>query len=85
MQSLNRVRIAADDVVVASDHGRDLLDYVLPDLAAGSRARPSAVSRAARAGCACRVVRTLTCGPAAAGGSPCRRPGGVAGRSGPAG
>jgi len=38
MQSLHRVRIAADDVVVASDHGRDLLDYVLADLPAGSRA-----------------------------------------------
>lgn len=35
MQSLHRVRISADDVAVASDHGRELLDYVLAD--AGSR------------------------------------------------
>jgi len=32
MQSLHRVRVAADDVAVASDHGRELLDYVLADL-----------------------------------------------------
>jgi hypothetical protein len=32
MQSLHRARIAADDVAVASDHGRELLDYVLADL-----------------------------------------------------
>jgi hypothetical protein len=32
MQSLHRVRIEADDVSVASDHGRELLDYVLADL-----------------------------------------------------
>ncbi|HEY2335026.1 MAG TPA: hypothetical protein VGH58_08470 [Solirubrobacterales bacterium] len=32
MQSLHRVRIEADDVAVASDHGRELLDYVLSDL-----------------------------------------------------
>ncbi len=32
MQSLHRVRISADDVAVASDHGRELLDYVLRDL-----------------------------------------------------
>jgi hypothetical protein len=32
MQSLHRVRIEADDVAVASDHGRELLDYVLGDL-----------------------------------------------------
>ncbi len=32
MQSLHRVRVKADDVVVASDHGRYLLDYVLADL-----------------------------------------------------
>jgi len=32
MQSLHRVRISADDVAVASDHGRELLDYVLADL-----------------------------------------------------
>jgi hypothetical protein len=32
MQSLHRVRVNADDVAVASDHGRELLDYVLADL-----------------------------------------------------
>jgi len=32
MQSLHRVRVTADDVAVASDHGRELLDYVLSDL-----------------------------------------------------
>src|SRR5215203_5519780 len=32
MQSLHRVRVKADDVVVASDHGRELLEYVLADL-----------------------------------------------------
>ncbi|HUC01214.1 MAG TPA: hypothetical protein VMS11_15475 [Solirubrobacterales bacterium] len=32
MQSLHRVRVKADDVAVASDHGRDLLDYVLADM-----------------------------------------------------
>ena len=32
MQSLHRVRIKADDVAVASDHGRELLDYVLADI-----------------------------------------------------
>ncbi|HWM62380.1 MAG TPA: hypothetical protein VNP96_00135 [Solirubrobacterales bacterium] len=32
MQSLHRARIAPDDVAVASDHGRELLDYVLADL-----------------------------------------------------
>jgi hypothetical protein len=32
MQSLHRVRIKAGDVSVASDHGRELLDYVLADL-----------------------------------------------------
>lgn len=31
MQSLHRVRIMADDVATASDHGRELLDYVLAD------------------------------------------------------
>ena len=35
MQSLHRVRVKADDVAVASDHGRELLDYVLADLPAG--------------------------------------------------
>jgi len=38
MQSLHRVRVKADDVVVASDHGRELLEYVLADLPAGSAA-----------------------------------------------
>jgi hypothetical protein len=32
MQSLHRVRIEADDVSVASEHGRELLEYVLSDL-----------------------------------------------------
>jgi hypothetical protein len=32
MQSLHRVRISAEDIAVASDHGRELLDYVLADL-----------------------------------------------------
>jgi len=32
MQSLHRVRVKADDVAVASDHGRELLDYVLADI-----------------------------------------------------
>jgi serine/threonine-protein kinase RsbW len=32
MQSLHRVRISAGDVAVASDHGRELLEYVLADL-----------------------------------------------------
>jgi hypothetical protein len=32
MQSLHRAQISADDISVASDHGRDLLDYVLSDL-----------------------------------------------------
>jgi hypothetical protein len=32
MQSLHRVRIKADDVCVASEHGRELLEYVLADL-----------------------------------------------------
>src|SRR3954451_14813438 len=32
MQSLHRVRIKADDVSVASGHGRELLEYVLADL-----------------------------------------------------
>jgi serine/threonine-protein kinase RsbW len=32
MQSLHRVRVKADDVVVASDHGQELLQYVLADL-----------------------------------------------------
>jgi hypothetical protein len=35
MQSLHRVRVTADDVAVASDHGRELLDYVLGDLPKG--------------------------------------------------
>jgi len=32
MQSLHRVRIEPGDVAVASEHGRELLDYVLADL-----------------------------------------------------
>lgn len=31
MQSLHRARVVADDISVASDHGRELLDYVLAD------------------------------------------------------
>ncbi len=31
MQSLHRTRITADDISVVSDHGRELLDYVLAD------------------------------------------------------
>jgi len=31
-QSLHRVRISADDVAVASEHGQEILDYVLADL-----------------------------------------------------
>lgn len=37
MQSLHRVRVKADDVAVASDHGRELLRYVLSDLPAAVR------------------------------------------------
>jgi hypothetical protein len=32
MQSLHRARVSTDDIAVASDHGRELLDYVLKDL-----------------------------------------------------
>jgi hypothetical protein len=32
LQSLHRARIAPDDIAVASEHGRELLDYVLADL-----------------------------------------------------
>jgi serine/threonine-protein kinase RsbW len=32
MQSLHRVRVKADDIAVASEHGRELLDYVIADL-----------------------------------------------------
>jgi GNAT superfamily N-acetyltransferase len=32
MQSLHRVRVSAGDIAVASNHGRELLDYVLADL-----------------------------------------------------
>jgi GNAT superfamily N-acetyltransferase len=35
MQSLHRVRVKADDIAVASDHGRELLEYVLSDLPQG--------------------------------------------------
>ncbi len=34
MQSLNRVTVRAGDVAVVSEHGRELLDYVLADLEA---------------------------------------------------
>jgi GNAT superfamily N-acetyltransferase len=36
MQSLHRVRVKADDIAVASDHGRELLAYVLADLPDGA-------------------------------------------------
>ena len=36
MQSLHRVRVKADDIAVASDHGRELLDYVLGGPAASA-------------------------------------------------
>jgi serine/threonine-protein kinase RsbW len=32
MQSLHRVRVKADDIAVASDHGRELLDYIVADM-----------------------------------------------------
>jgi serine/threonine-protein kinase RsbW len=32
MQSLNQVTVSVDDIATASDHGRQLLDYVLADL-----------------------------------------------------
>jgi hypothetical protein len=32
MQSLHRVRIEAEDIAVASDHGQELLEYILGDL-----------------------------------------------------
>jgi hypothetical protein len=41
MQSLHRVRVTAADVAVASEHGRELLEYVLADLpTAAPRATP---------------------------------------------
>lgn len=40
-QSLHRARISADDIAVASEHGRELLDYVLEDHA---RAQPASAS-----------------------------------------
>jgi hypothetical protein len=50
MQSLHRVRVKADDVAVASDHGRELLDYVLSDLrmSASSVARVQSTPRSLR-------------------------------------
>jgi serine/threonine-protein kinase RsbW len=48
MQSLHRVRIKADDVSVASEHGRELLEYVLADLPSSA----SRVRRGARPPCA---------------------------------
>jgi hypothetical protein len=38
MQSLHRARVKADDIAVASDHGRELLEYVLGDLPPGQTA-----------------------------------------------
>ncbi len=32
MQSLHRVRVMAEDIAVASEHGRELLDYILADI-----------------------------------------------------
>lgn len=32
MQSLHRVRVKADDIAVASDHGQELLEYILADI-----------------------------------------------------
>jgi serine/threonine-protein kinase RsbW len=32
LQSLHRARLAPEDIAVASDHGRELLDYVLAEL-----------------------------------------------------
>jgi hypothetical protein len=50
MQSLHRVRVKADDIAVASDHGRELLDYVLSDLrmSASSVARVQSTPRSLR-------------------------------------
>ncbi len=45
MQSLHRVRVKADDVAVASDHGRELLYYVLADLPSALRPRTSREAR----------------------------------------
>jgi serine/threonine-protein kinase RsbW len=39
MQSLHRARVNADDVATASDHGHELLDYVLTDLAPSASRR----------------------------------------------
>jgi hypothetical protein len=39
MQSLHRVSVTADDVATASDHGRELLDYVLSDAQASINRR----------------------------------------------
>ncbi len=36
MQSLHGVRVSADDVATASEHGQELLDYVLADLPQGA-------------------------------------------------
>jgi hypothetical protein len=38
LQSLNQVTVRVDDIVVASEHGRALLDYVLDDLDGGGAA-----------------------------------------------
>ena len=50
MQSLHRVRVKADDVAVASDHGRELLDYVLADLERRDRRRSERRPRGRRGG-----------------------------------
>jgi hypothetical protein len=41
LQSLHRARITADDLTVASDHGRELLGYVLSDLPARKISAPT--------------------------------------------
>lgn len=41
MQSLHRARITADDIAVASDHGKELLDYILSDLQQGQKTSQS--------------------------------------------
>jgi hypothetical protein len=45
LQSLHRARISADDLSVASDHGRELLDYVLGDIRHASVPLPASVKR----------------------------------------
>ena len=44
MQSLHNLNVTADDVAVASEHGRQLLRYVLDDLGPGATAAPAGVT-----------------------------------------